>query len=135
MLACALLGVAIDFVAYRPLRKSTRLAALITAIGMSLGLQTVAMLLFGARPKAFPTDVVPAFFNSQLASLAGSPIYGKEVAIWIAVIISVVCLDLLVHKTNVGKAMRACSQDQSTAALMGINVNMGWHQTRHGWYR
>ena len=123
MIACAIMGVAIDFVAYRPLRKSTRLAALITAIGMSLGLQTVAMLLFGARPKSFPSEVVPAFFDSRLAMLAGNPIYGKEVAIWIAVVISVVCLDVLVHKTNIGKAMRACAQDQATAALMGINVN------------
>ncbi len=123
MVCCALLGAALDFIAYRPLRNSTRLAALITAIGMSLILQTVAQLVFGARPKSFPSDVVPAFFGNELFTVFGSSVAGKDVAIWVAALVSMVGLDLLVRKTTVGRAMRACSLDQKTAALMGVNVN------------
>lgn len=126
MVCCALLGASLDYIAYRPLRNSTRLAALITAIGMSLILQTVAQLVFGARPKNFPDDAIPAFFANQsefFTWLMQTPIYGKDLAIWGAALVSMIGLDFLVRKTKVGKAMRACSLDQKTAALMGVNVN------------
>jgi branched-chain amino acid transport system permease protein len=128
MIACAILGAAIDYLAYRPLRNSSRLAALITAIGVSLSLQTIAQLVFGARPHAIPDEAIPAFFKTGYIYFEGingqTPLFfGKDLALWIAAAISMVALDHLVRKTKTGKAMRACSMDQTTAALMGIDVN------------
>ena len=122
MVCCALLGALIDYVAYRPLRKSSRLAALITAIGVSLSLQTIAMLIFGARPHSIPDAAVPEFFTKGYTVL-NYTIYGKDLALWIAAAASMVILDFLVRGTKMGRAMRACAQDKETAALMGINVN------------
>ncbi|MBI2190725.1 MAG: branched-chain amino acid ABC transporter permease [Planctomycetes bacterium] len=122
MAGCALVGALLDRVAYRPLRKSGRLAALITALGMSLSLQTLAQLVFGARPKAFPDESIPPFFTSGW-KVFGTTLYGKDVAIWAAAAASMAGLDLLVRRTRTGKAMRACSMDPAMAALMGIEVN------------
>ena len=65
LLICAVLGVVLDFVAYRPLRKAPRLAALITAIGMSIFLQNMAMLIWGSQIKSYPRDILPAFFSES----------------------------------------------------------------------
>jgi len=123
MIACAALGMAIDQVAYRPLRSKPRIVVLITAIGVSLALQTTAMLLFGASPKSFRAASIPAFFGATWFSVGQADILGKEVAIWVAAAASMVALDLLVHRTRVGRAMRACALDQPTASLMGIDTN------------
>lgn len=102
-----------------------RLAALITAIGMSLCLQTVAMLLWTPNFKRFPEAATPAFYDQKLIRMSEDAQYlqGKELITWIAALVLMVALIWLVHHTRIGKAMRACALDQQTAALMGINVN------------
>lgn len=119
MAFCMLLGVVIEFVAYRPLRKSGRLSALISAIGVSIFLSTLALLLFGADAKGFPENSFPVRqFTIGAATVSSLQllIFGVSSALMIA-------LEFIVHKTKLGKAMRATSQDYNTAALMGINVN------------
>ncbi|MDV2503567.1 MAG: branched-chain amino acid ABC transporter permease [bacterium] len=148
MASCALLGVAIDFVAYRPLRKAPRLAALITAIGMSLFLQNIAQAIWGANTRPFPFEAIPKFFYASAFSLVqvgGATVatvgeLPTEVAArpdltivlqisWLQVVILAVSLllmvglHLIVHRTRIGTAMRACAQDQMMASLVGINVN------------
>jgi branched-chain amino acid transport system permease protein len=123
MAGCAALGAAIDAVAYRPIRGSSRLAALITAIGVSLSLQTVAQLIWGANPRAFPTEGLPAFLLRPVLSVAGANLLGKELLVWVAAVLMMLLLHLLVGYTRIGKAMRACAEDKVTAALMGIPVN------------
>ena len=100
MAGTALLGVVIEFLAYRPLRHSTRIAVLITAIGVSFLLEYGMVYLVGANTRAFP----------QLMILAVS-------------VLLMVLLQLIVQKTKMGKAMRAVSVDSDAAQLMGINVN------------
>ncbi len=104
---------------------SDRLSALITAIGMSLILQTLAQLIWGADYRAFPEDAIPAFMNERVGAfdVVGLPVLGKELAIWVTALAMMVALNLLVTRTKIGTAMRACSMDQETAALMGISVD------------
>jgi branched-chain amino acid transport system permease protein len=72
MACCAICGVLLDIVAYRPLRQSPRLAALITAIGMSIFLQNLAMVIWGSRPKPFPRKLCPPILKKRPSALAGS---------------------------------------------------------------
>ncbi len=114
---CALLGVLIEKVAYKPLRGSARISLLITAIGISLLLQNLMQLIFSATPRMF-TNIFPG--SVSLGSLHIS------VATLVTIGVSVVMmlgLTVLVTKTRAGKAMRAVSEDNETAQLMGINVN------------
>ena len=117
---CTVLGVVIEKIAYKPLRKATPLAVLITAIGVSYFLQNVALLIFGANTKAFTSVVtVPAI------SLAGGQIIitGETIVTIISCIVIMVGLTLFVNKTKAGQAMQAVSEDRGAAQLMGINVN------------
>ena len=189
MAVCAALGLGLDVVAYRPLRHSTRLAALITAIGMSLILQTAVQLILDADFHSFPEtttaeiigeDVVgraepsagaevlaelrqgakpavdgrqgdwvsvswttdagrqpvwveadavsleqglPRALNSNLLGEAELKLPVKDVLIWIAAAVMMGGLHMLVQKTKIGRAMRACALDKTTAALMGVDVN------------
>ncbi|RME75264.1 MAG: branched-chain amino acid ABC transporter permease [Planctomycetota bacterium] len=106
---------------------SDRLSALITAIGMSLSLQTIAQLLWTADYRAFPASALPAFFGRTIWTVGEPPhqaaILGKEIVIWVAAAVLMVGLGALVSFTRTGRAMRACAQDKETAALMGVNVN------------
>jgi branched-chain amino acid transport system permease protein len=104
----------------RRMFESDRLSALITAIGMSLMLQTLAMLIYGPDFHSFSDENLPGWLNDRVL---GMPVQGKEVAVWVAALALMALLHFIVHYTRVGKAMRACSQDKQTAALMGINVN------------
>ena len=120
MLVCTALGVTIERLAYKPLRKATSLAVLITAIGMSYLLQNIALLVWGANPKSFPSVVslgTLSLMNGQLI------ISGTAVVTIIACIIIMVALTLFTSKTKMGKAMRVVSEDKGAAELMGINVN------------
>ena len=119
MVISMLLGVFIERVAYRPLRNASRLSALISAIGVSLFLSTLALLLFGANAKGFPDQV---FSVSQIHLPFGDVSDLQLLIITIAAIL-MVSLEFIVKKTTIGKAMRAVSEDYQTAALMGINVN------------
>jgi branched-chain amino acid transport system permease protein len=119
MVFCMALGVIIEFIAYRPLRKSGRLSALISAIGVSIFLSTLALLIVGADAKGFPENSFPVVqfkIGSATVSSLQILIFGISSLLMLA-------LEFIVHKTKLGKAMRATSQDYNTAALMGINVN------------
>ncbi|MBR6770005.1 MAG: branched-chain amino acid ABC transporter permease [Lachnospiraceae bacterium] len=119
--ACTLLGITIERVAYKPLRNAVSpLAVLITAIGVSYFLQNVALLVFGAGTKSF-TSVVPL----EALELAGGElvISGVTIVTIITGIIIMVCLTLFVNKSKAGQAMLAVSEDKGAAQLMGINVN------------
>ena len=118
---CTLLGIAIEAIAYRPLRQaSSSLVVLITAIGVTYFLQNIALLIFGANTKAF-TSVV----NVPSLSLAGGQITisGETIVTILSCIVIMIGLTLFVNKTKAGQAMLAVSEDKGAAQLMGINVN------------
>ena len=123
LLICALLGVILDFVAYRPLRKAPRLAALITAIGMSIFLQNMALLIWGSQIKSYPRDMLPAFFSDAAITFADVSLSWLQLFILAITLLSMIVLHLTIHKTRIGMAMRAISQDKTASALMGIGVN------------
>lgn len=121
MVACTVFGLIIEKVAYRPLRNaSSSLAVLITAIGVSYLLQNVALLLFGANAKTFPTII--SWKGLTLAD-GKLTISGETIVTILVCIIIMVFLMLFVQKTKPGQAMRAVSEDRDAALLMGINVN------------
>jgi len=118
---CTVLGITIEKIAYKPLRKAASpLAVLITAIGVSYLLQNSALLIFGANTKSF-TSVIPIeavkLANGQLS------ISGETIVTIIASIIIMIILMLFINKTKLGQAMLAVSEDKGAAQLMGINVN------------
>ena len=123
LLICAVLGVVLDFVAYRPLRKAPRLAALITAIGMSIFLQNMAMLIWGSQIKSYPRDLLPAFFSESAITFGDVSLSWLQVFILSITLLFMIILHLTIHKTRIGMAMRAISQDKTASALMGIGVN------------
>ncbi len=122
MAVAAVSGVIIERFAYRPLRGSPRLAALITAIGVSLLLQNVGVIALGAAPRAYPAaipaDPIPWFENSLSVVVTQ-----QQVVILALTGAILVLLHLIVSRTRIGKAMRAVSQDRQAAELMGINAD------------
>lgn len=123
LMICAVLGVVLDFVAYRPLRKAPRLAALITAIGMSIFLQNMALLIWGSQIKSYPRDVLPAFFSEPALNMGDVTLSWLQLFILSITLLFMIILHLTIHKTRIGMAMRAISQDKTASALMGIGVN------------
>ncbi len=123
MACCALMGVVLDVVAYRPLRSAPRLAALITAIGMSIFLQNLAMIIWGSRPLPFVKQALPAFFKDTALSFGDVNISWMQMAIYIAAVGMMISLNLVITRTRIGTAMRALAQNRVCASLMGINVN------------
>lgn len=117
MVACTVLGVIIEGLAYKPLRAAPSLAVLITAIGVSYFLQNAAQLLWGASPKSY-TPVVGGSL-----SLGGLTVSGISLLTIAMCVVIMVGLTLFTSKSKMGKAMRACSEDKGAAQLMGINVN------------
>jgi branched-chain amino acid transport system permease protein len=114
---CSALGMLIEKIAYKPLRKSDRLSLLVTAIGVSLLLQNSVQLLFTANPRMF-TNI----FTGTVT--IGDRQFSNATAVTIAVSLVIMgALTLLVRYTKMGKAMRTVSEDSETAQLMGINVN------------
>ena len=123
ILVCACFGVMLDFIAYRPLRKAPRLAALITAIGMSIFLQNLALMIWGSQIKSYPRDMFPAIFLKPALSIGEVSMTWIQVFMLSITVLFMVILHLIIHKTKIGTAMRAVSQDKTTSALMGIGVN------------
>lgn len=116
---CTLLGIAIERVAYKPLRGASSLAVLITAIGVSYLLQNMALLIWGSTPKSFPSVVsIPKIIVGTL-SISGETI----VTIVVAALI-MVGLTFFINKTKIGHAMQAVAEDKGAAQLMGINVDV-----------
>ena len=118
MVLTACLGVLIEFLAYRPLRNSTKIAALITAIGVSFFLEYGMVYLFGANTRAFPQALETVKYNLGPISVTNVQLNILGVSIFL-----MVALQFIVQKTKMGKAMRAVSVDSDAAQLMGINVN------------
>lgn len=119
MATCALLGVIIERLAYKPLRKAARIAALITAIGISQFLEYGGMMVVGPQVRTYPAilgdTTYKLFGNVQITS--------RQILILVVAILLMLLLQFIVHKTKTGKAMRAVSLDTEAAMLMGINVD------------
>ncbi|KAF0103347.1 MAG: branched-chain amino acid ABC transporter permease [Betaproteobacteria bacterium] len=116
--ACMALAFGIEKIAYRPLRKAPRLAPLITAIGVSIILQNVAMLVWGRQYVSFP-----AILPRGQHEILGAHITDLQIAIVVLSLLSMAGLWLLVEKTRLGRAMRATAQSKEVAELMGVNVD------------
>ena len=118
MILTACLGVLIEFLAYRPLRNSTKIAALITAIGVSFFLEYGMVYLFGANTRAFPQALETVKYNLGPITVTNVQLTILGVSVFL-----MLALQFIVQKTKMGKAMRAVSVDSDAAQLMGINVN------------
>ena len=118
ILACTVLGMLIEKLAYAPLRNSPRISLLITAIGVSFLLENLAQLIFGAG-----SQTVPSIISNIQLSLGSVKIDFTSIVTVFVSIIAMIGLTFLVHKTKMGKAMRAVSEDTAAAQLMGINVS------------
>lgn len=116
--ACMALAFGIEKIAYRPLRKAPRLAPLITAIGVSIILQNLAMLVWGRQYVSFP-PILPQTRHEIL----GAHITDLQIFIVVIALVTMVLLWLLVEKTRLGRAMRATAQSKEVAELMGVNVD------------
>lgn len=118
VIVCSILGVLIEKIAYKPLRKAQPLAVLITAIGMSFFLQSSSLLIFGSTPIPFQS-VIP---NENIK--VGPVIISSITLVTLVVTaVAMILLTLFINKTKLGSAMRAVSEDKGAAELMGINVN------------
>ena len=118
ILICALLGVLIEFLAYKPLRQAPPLSVLITAIGVSYFLQNLALILFGSQQKAYPTIV-----QLGQVTIGSVTIDGVTILTLLVTALIMVVLSFFINRTRLGKAMRAVSEDKAAATLMGISVN------------
>ena len=121
IIACTLLGILVERLAYKPLRQAPSLAVLITAIGVSYFLQNAALLIWGSAGKVFPSllEGVPSLqlFEGQLT------VSGKALVNIVVCLVTMTILTLFTSRTRLGKAMRAVSEDKGAAQLMGINVD------------
>lgn len=115
---CAVLGITVERIAYKPLRKAPSLAVLITAIGVSYFLQNMALLIFKATPIPFGSVIqVPN------VDIGGIHISGITIVTFAITAVTMIVLTWFINKTKAGSAMRAVSEDKGAAELMGINVN------------
>ena len=119
---CMAIGYALERVAYRPLRRAPRLAPLITAIGLSIVLQHVALIVFSRNPLSFP-QIVPVVSYHVTGNPDGARITNVQIAIIGTSIAMMAGLVALIYRTKLGIAMRATSQSPQIAGLMGIDIN------------
>jgi branched-chain amino acid transport system permease protein len=115
---CAVVGILIERLAYRPVRHHSRLTSLITAIGVSLLLEYGGQVVFGATPRFFPQMI-----RSRTYSVGGVQITNQSLLIIVVAVVVMFALQYIVHRTRVGKAMRATSFNLGVAKLMGINTD------------
>ncbi|MFZ5974973.1 MAG: branched-chain amino acid ABC transporter permease [Bacillota bacterium] len=120
MAACTILGVSIEKVAYKPLRNATRIAVLITAIGVSLFLEYGMMAIFGPNVRTYPAMTG---LLGETINMGQVVVSMQQVIIMGITILLMVLLHYIVKKTRIGRAMRAVSLDADAARLMGINVD------------
>lgn len=118
VIVCSVLGVLIEKIAYKPLRKAQPLAVLITAIGMSFFLQSSSLLIFGSTPIPFQS-VIP----NENIKVGPVTISSITLVTLVVTAVAMILLTLFINKTKLGSAMRAVSEDKGAAELMGINVN------------
>lgn len=121
MVVCTILGILIEGLAYKPLRKASSLAVLITAIGVSYFLQNTALLIWGSAPKTFGSVVS---FKSIALFDGGLIITPESIVTVVTGVVVMIALTAYTKKSKMGKAMRAVSEDKDAAELMGINVNV-----------
>jgi branched-chain amino acid transport system permease protein len=119
MILCAVAGILIERLAYRPVRHHSRLTSLITAIGVSLFLEYGGQVVFGATPRFFPQMI-----RSETYTVAGAQITNQNLLVIVVAIVVMFGLQFIVHRTRMGKAMRATSYNLSVAKLMGINTDL-----------
>lgn len=118
MAGCMLLGYGIERIAYRPLRHAPRLAPLITAIGVSIVLQNLAMMIWGREYHSFPQLI-----NNQPHTVGGAIINDIQIIIVVMALAVMASLMIVVHHTRLGRAMRAVAENQHAAQLMGVDIN------------
>ena len=115
----ALLGVALERVAYRPLRKANRLAAVVSALGASIVFQNAVMLIYGARVYVYPENLIPTLtFN-----IFGLNVPVMRIIVIVSSLVLMLALYAFINRTRMGTAIRAVAIDQGAARLMGINVD------------
>lgn len=119
IIVTALLGMLIEKVAYYPLRDAPRITVMVSAIGASFFIQNLAVVIFGGRPKAFPT----VSLLTDVITIGSVSFQGLTVIIPVVTMVLLFALLFLVNKTKTGMAMRAVSKDYETAKLMGVDVN------------
>ncbi|MFP4976043.1 branched-chain amino acid ABC transporter permease [Paenibacillus sp. CN-4] len=119
MTVSALLGMSIERLAYKPLRRASRIAVLITAIGVSFLLEYTGVLVFGPQAKGFPEILDKA----QYTLFGTVQVDSNQILILGTTVVLMILLQYIVHRTKIGKAMRAVSFDMEAARLMGINVD------------
>lgn len=122
MLLTSVWGWSVERIAYRPLRGSFRLAPLITAIGMSIVLQNFVQIVQGARVKPLPPQITGGFTLMEKDGFAVQLSY-MQILIIVCTVALMAGFTLLINKTSLGRAQRACEQDQKMAALLGVNVD------------
>jgi branched-chain amino acid transport system permease protein len=118
MLISAVIGILIERLAYRPVRHHSRLTSLITAIGVSLLLEFGGQVIFGATPRFFPQMI-----RSETYAIGNVQITNQSLLIILVAVVVMFGLEFVVHRTKIGKAMRATSYNLSVAKLMGINTD------------
>ncbi|GBC63698.1 branched-chain amino acid ABC transporter permea se [Desulfonema ishimotonii] len=114
-----IIGIILDRAAYRPLRQSPRLSAVVSALGASIFFQNAVMLIYGARYKFYPQGILPRI----ALNILGVDIPLMRILILLTSVVMMVALYLFIQKTKVGTAIRAAAIDQGAARLMGINVD------------
>ncbi|HCS93630.1 MAG: branched-chain amino acid ABC transporter permease [Bavariicoccus seileri] len=119
MIVCAVAGVVVEYLAYRPLRNSSRIAVLITAIGVSFLIENVMIYFFSSNVRNYP----PAMQNAKYSIFGVASVTKIQLTIIFVSIILMLLLQYVIKFTKMGKAMRAVSVDQDAAKLMGINVD------------
>jgi branched-chain amino acid transport system permease protein len=115
----ALLGALLERTAYRPLRESPRLSAVVSALGASIFFQNAVMLIYGARPEAYPHNILP----ETAINLFGLYVPLVKVLVLVTAVLLMLGLYLFIEKTKLGTAIRAAAIDQGAARLMGIDVD------------
>jgi branched-chain amino acid transport system permease protein len=119
IVVCIAVNIAIERIAYRPLRNAPKLAPLITAIGMSIVLQTLAMIIWGRNYNTFP-----ALLPTDPVEVGGAFITPTQILIIVLSLVLMGCLVLLINRTKLGRAMRATAENPRIAGLMGVDSNM-----------
>jgi branched-chain amino acid transport system permease protein len=125
MLICAALGIVIEKLCYKPLRERPKITVLITAIGVSLFLESFGQYIFGANPKAFPTLIEDAAIDlpQSWGSLTALTVTTGQVIVFGTTVALMLVLTIVVMKTKIGTAMRALAYNPTACALMGVNNN------------